>query len=109
MPLPATLQILWQHILHLLFMPPAPSLAMSSSTEGQAPVCNLFPFLHKPNTLDHDWIVVPAGWDSWRKISIMRDSFNAKMWGEAWERDLESGTGEGGAKKAYARLRTRTI
>ena len=85
-------------------MPPAPSLAMPSSTEGQAPVRNLFPFLHKPNTLDRDRIVVPAGWDSWGKISIMRDGFDAKMWGEAWERDLESGTGEGGAKKAYAAL-----
>ena len=63
--------------------------------------------MHKPNTLDRDQIVVPAGWDSWGKISIMRDGFDAKMWGEAWERDLESGeqgTVETGAKKAYATL-----
>jgi len=81
---------------------------MPSSAEIQAPVRNLFPFLHKPNTLDRDRIVVPAGWDSWGKISVMRDGFDAKMWGEAWERDLESeggqGTGEAGAKKAYAML-----
>ena len=85
-------------------MPPAP---MPSSSEAQAPICNLFPFVHKPNTLDRDRIVVPAGWDSWGKISVMRDGFDAKMWGEAWERDLESGeqeTSETGAKKAYATL-----
>ena len=58
--------------------------------------------MHKPNPLDRDWIVVPAGWDSWGKISIMRDSFDAKMWGDAWEQDLESGeqgTGEAGARR----------
>jgi len=84
-------------------MPPAP---IPSSSEAQAPVRNLFPFMHKPNTLDRDRIVVPAGWDSWGKISVMRDGFDAKMWGEAWERDLESGEQgtEAGAKKAYATL-----
>ena len=103
-PQPANLQILRQHALHLLFMPPAPT---PSSSEAQAPVRNLFPFVHKPNTLDRDRIVVPAGWDSWGKISVMRDGFDAKMWGEAWERDLEAGeqeTSEAGAKKAYATL-----
>jgi dynein light intermediate chain 1 len=103
-PLPVNLQILRQHALHLLFMPPAP---LPSSAEAQVPVRNLFPFMHKPNTLDRERIVVPAGWDSWGKISVMRDGFDAKMWGEAWERDLESveqRAGEAGAKKAYATL-----
>ncbi|KAF8165637.1 dynein 1 light intermediate chain [Crassisporium funariophilum] len=107
-PLPANLQVLRQYALHLLFMPPAPSPGMSTSTEVQAPVRNLFPFTQKPNTLDRDRIVVPTGWDSWGKISIMRDGFEAKVWGEAWERDLEAeegqGSGETGAKKAYANL-----
>ena len=37
----------------------------------------------------------------------MRNGFDAKMWGEAWERNLESGeqeTSKTGAKKAYATL-----
>jgi len=38
----------------------------------------------------------------------MRDGFEAKMWGEAWERDLEAdGTGMGeelGAKKLFSVL-----
>lgn len=85
-------------------MPPAPSPGMASS-EAQAPVRNLFPFNHKPNTLDRDRIVVPAGWDSWGKITVMRDGFDAKMWGEAWEKDLEVDSGgEGGAKRLYTTL-----
>ncbi|KDR84036.1 hypothetical protein GALMADRAFT_236631 [Galerina marginata CBS 339.88] len=106
-PLPVNLQVLRQYALHLLFMPPVPSPAMVASGEAQAPVRNIFPFSHKPNTLDRDRIVVPAGWDSWGKISVLRDGFDAKMWGEAWERDLdaeEGQTGETGAKKAYAAL-----
>jgi len=47
---------------------------------------------------------VPAGWDSWGKIAVLRDGFDAKMWGEAWERDLNAEDGELGAKKTYANL-----
>ena len=105
-PVPANLQVLRQYALHLLFMPPAPSPGMVTSTEVQAPVRKIFPFSHKPNTLDRDRIVVPAGWDSWGKIAVLRDGFDAKMWGEAWERDLEAdeSSGESGAKRAYANL-----
>lgn len=60
-----------------------------AGNEAPAPTRNPFPFLHKPNTLDRDHIVIPAGWDSWGKISVLRDGFDAKAWGEAWERDLE--------------------
>ncbi|TFK43813.1 dynein light intermediate chain-domain-containing protein [Crucibulum laeve] len=106
-PMPTTLQVLRQYALHLLFIPPAPSPAMVS-TEAQAPARNPFPFQHKPNTLDRDHIVVPAGWDSWGKIAVLRDGFDAKMWGEAWEHDLEahegSGLEEAGAKRLYSGL-----
>ncbi|KAF9534136.1 dynein light intermediate chain-domain-containing protein [Crepidotus variabilis] len=123
-PLPTTLQILRQYALHLLFMPPAPppGHALASSLSGplvdQHSVVNAtsgvrkaFPFSHKPNTLDRDRIVVPAGWDSYGKITVLRDGFDCKMWGEAWERDLENdgnddagtpGELSAGAKKAYA-------
>jgi len=64
------------------------------------------PFVHKPNTLDRDRIVVPAGWDSWGKIVVLRDGFDAKAWGDSWERDLSSDAGfetddEAGARKLY--------
>lgn len=104
-PLPDTLQVLRQYALHLLFMPPAPSPTMAGS-EAPAPVRNPFPFQHKPNALDRDRIVVPAGWDSWGKISVLRDGFDAKTWGEAWERDLDHDEAETepGAKRMYAAL-----
>ena len=88
-PQPTTLNVLRQYTLHVLFVPPAPSPdgALDSTA---APVRNPFPFVHKPNTLDRDRIVVPAGWDSWGKIVVLRDGFDAKAWGEAWERDLSS-------------------
>ncbi|KAG6850638.1 hypothetical protein H0H93_010830 [Arthromyces matolae] len=101
---PSTLQVLKQYALHALFIPPAPS-PIASGTEPSAPNRNIFPFSHKPNTLDRDRIVVPAGWDSWGKISVMRDGFDAKSWGEAWERDLNDDHVEGvGAKRLYASL-----
>ncbi|KAH9942577.1 dynein light intermediate chain-domain-containing protein [Amylocystis lapponica] len=105
-PLPNTLQVLRQYALHTLFIPPAPTPGFGAS-EAPAPARNPFPFQHKPNTLDRDKIVVPAGWDSWGKISVMRDGFDAKSWGEAWERDIdyaEGETGEPGAKKMYSAL-----
>jgi len=107
-PQPTTLNTLRQYALHALFVPPAP--APDGALDGvAAPARNLFPFLHKPNTLDRDRIVVPAGWDSWGKIAVLRDGFDAKAWGEAWEYDLSSESGaeggsEGGARKQYATL-----
>jgi dynein light intermediate chain 1 len=107
-PLPSTLQVLRQYALHLLFTPPAPPPGVASGPDATAPIRNPFPFQHKPNILDRDRILVPAGWDSWGKITVMRDGFDAKMWGEAWERDLESVGEEAsddlGARKLFAAL-----
>ncbi|KAF8514873.1 dynein light intermediate chain-domain-containing protein [Hysterangium stoloniferum] len=85
---PQTLSTLRHYVLHLLFAPPAPS-PIFGSTDVPAPARNPFPFFHKPNTLDRDRILVPAGWDSWGKITVLREGFDAKAWGEAWERDLD--------------------
>ena len=51
---------------------------------------NPFKFSEKPNILDRDRILVPAGWDSWGKIGVLREGFDAKAWGEAWDRDIEA-------------------
>ena len=51
--------------------------------------------------------MVPAGWDSWGKISVLREGFDAKAWGEAWENDLDHSEGdpnEPSAKKMYSAL-----
>jgi hypothetical protein len=86
----------------MLFVPPAPSPGLSS-TEVVAPHRNPFQFVEKPNILDRDRILVPSGWDSWGKIAVLRDGFDAKSWSEAWDRDVE-GDGGTGAKLMYAEL-----
>ncbi|KAJ7126401.1 dynein light intermediate chain-domain-containing protein [Mycena crocata] len=92
----ATLQTLRQYALHMLFIPPAPSPAVASGAEAPTPVRNPFPFTQKPNYLDRDRIIVPAGWDSWGKITIMREEFEARTWSEAWDRDLDAEDGQPG-------------
>ncbi|KAH7103069.1 DLIC-domain-containing protein [Auriculariales sp. MPI-PUGE-AT-0066] len=82
---PATLKVLRQYALHLLFAPPAPNAGADAPTVRTNP----FPFTHKPNTLDRDRILVPAGWDSWGKIAVLRDGFEAVVWGDAWENDQD--------------------
>ncbi|KAF9782183.1 dynein light intermediate chain-domain-containing protein [Thelephora terrestris] len=104
---PTTLQVLRRYVLHLLFTP-APSPAVSTNSEAGAPPRNPFPFQHRTNTLDRDRIVVPAGWDSWGKIAVLREGFDAKSWGEAWERDVDMDAsdtaGTQGAKAFYSSL-----
>ena len=55
-----TLNDLRQYALRVLFVSPVPSLD-STLDNTAAPVRNPFPFVLKPNTIDGDRIVVPAG------------------------------------------------
>ena len=57
--------------------------------EVTAPPRNPFPFQHKPNALDRDKIVIPAGWDSWGKIRILRDGFDVEGVSRQWDEDIE--------------------
>lgn len=106
-PQPNTLNVLRQYTLHLLFTPPAPSPGVAAGTEAPAPIRNPFVFHHRPNTLDRDRIVVPAGWDSWGKIGVLREGFEARLWGEAWDTDVADGSeteDASGAKRMYRML-----
>ena len=50
---------------------------------------------------------VPAGWDSWGKIGVLREGFEARVWGEAWDTDLVDGSeteDASGAKRMYRAL-----
>ena len=81
-PQPTTLDILRLYALYVLFVRPTP--APGGALDGTAAlVRNPISFPHKPNTIDHDRMVVPAGWDSWGKIAIPCDGFDAKTWGES--------------------------
>ena len=45
-------------------------LTTDGTLEGTAlPVHNPFPFVLEPGPLDRDYIIVPAGWDSWEKLA----------------------------------------
>ncbi|KAF9516836.1 hypothetical protein BS47DRAFT_608424 [Hydnum rufescens UP504] len=97
-PQPATLSYLRQYVLHFLFMPPPPPPDFT-------PLKYPFPFTHRPNILDRDRIMVPAGWDSWSKIAILRDGFEASRWAEAWEKDIENKNAPaGGARDLFRSL-----
>ncbi|KAG8926656.1 hypothetical protein FRC02_008758 [Tulasnella sp. 418] len=94
---PLSLSQLRLYALHLLFAPPAPP-------PDTAPSKNIFPFTIRPNVLDRDRIVIPAGWDSWGKISVVRDGFDCSRWGEAWERGLEDDANSGGGAREMFRV-----
>ncbi|KDQ08260.1 hypothetical protein BOTBODRAFT_118858 [Botryobasidium botryosum FD-172 SS1] len=100
-PQPSVLAQLRLYTLHFLFTPLPPAPSLSTAPSDAAPLKNPFPFPHRPNVLDRDRILVPAGWDSWGKISVVREGFDAARWGEAWERDLD---GDGGGAKEMFRV-----
>jgi hypothetical protein len=51
---------------------------------------------------------VTAGWDSWGKIAVLRDGFDTKAWGKAWEHDVssESVVDDGGSEAGAWNQRT---
>jgi len=38
--------------------------------------------------LDRDAVRIPAGWDSWGKISVLREGFDPARVGRAWDTSL---------------------
>lgn len=103
--LPSSYAKLRQYILHRLFASPAstapataaPAHAASPTSSSRpaapAPIATSarasFPFPHRANVVDRDQVLVPAGWDSWGKIKIMRERFDCEQVGESWEADLQ--------------------
>ena len=55
-----TFNSLRQYALHVLFIFPTPT-PDGTLDNTAAPVRDPFPFVHKPNTLEGDHVVVPAG------------------------------------------------
>lgn len=44
-----------------------------------------FPFPYRANVVDRDALIIPAGWDSWGKIKVLRDVFDARGTSSAWQ------------------------
>lgn len=44
----------------------------------------------KHNVIDRDKILVPPNWDSWGKIRILRDAFEAESISERWSIDIQA-------------------
>ncbi|BGP21211.1 hypothetical protein JCM10295v2_000082 [Rhodotorula toruloides] len=103
--LPSSYAKLRQYLLHRIFAVPAStalattaSVTATSPTSSSRPIAPApiatsarasFPFPHRANVVDRDQVLVPAGWDSWGKIKIMRERFDCERVGEGWEADLE--------------------
>lgn len=92
---PTTYTLLREYLFHRLYTVPPP---LSSSGDLGPPLPARFPFPHKANSLDRDAIMVPAGWDSWGKITILREPFDPSRVAKAWDVSaarVASGSGGG--------------
>lgn len=89
---PKTFSTLRQHILHRLYTtPPALHLQPSSPVAqftNTAKSNSQFPFPFRANQLDRDSIMIPAGWDSWGKIEILKEGFNCQQVNGLWDAAL---------------------
>lgn len=86
---PKTFSTLRQHILHRLYTTP-PALHPQNNSPT-IPFTNIaksnsqFPFPYRANQLDRDSIMIPAGWDSWGKIEILKEGFNCQQISGLWD------------------------
>ncbi|KAK8844775.1 hypothetical protein IAR55_006625 [Kwoniella newhampshirensis] len=83
---PTAYALLRNYLLHRLYSPP-PSTSTSADPKAHAAISR-FPFPYRANVLDRDAVMVPAGWDSWGKINVLREGFEPNRVGKAWEVSL---------------------
>ena len=77
---PHTYTLLRSYLLHRLYTVPPPL----EPNNDAPPSTSRFPFPHRANVLDRDAVMVPAGWDSFGKLSVLREGFDAARVSEAW-------------------------
>lgn len=80
---PSTYKLLRDYLYHRLYAAPVAG--------AEAPV-SPFPFPHRANVLDRDAVLVPAGWDSWGKINVLREGFDLQRVHSAWEASVQGTT-----------------
>ncbi|KAI8379892.1 dynein light intermediate chain-domain-containing protein [Choanephora cucurbitarum] len=71
---PYTFHNLRQYILHRL-------LATSTKT---------YPFQLKAQVVERDSVMVPAGWDSWGKLRVLREGFDCEAVHQGWDSDMDA-------------------
>ncbi|KAM0755401.1 hypothetical protein T439DRAFT_320094 [Meredithblackwellia eburnea MCA 4105] len=94
---PESFSKLRSYILHRLFVQPPiqPASSLTASALGtlapqSSPTASrTFPFNVRANVVDRDQVLVPTGWDSWGKIRILRDRFDADAAGKGWDLDMD--------------------
>ena len=79
--IPATLARLRAYILHRLF-----TETQSSASASEA-ILRSYPFPHRANAIDRDSLLIPAGWDSYGKIKVLRDGFQPQRVAAGWRKD----------------------
>lgn len=61
-----------------------------------------YPFGTRAMVVERDTVLVPAGWDSWGKVRVLREGFDCEGASSEWDADLDEGEAkEGGARKIY--------
>ncbi|TIC05054.1 potassium/sodium eff [Wallemia mellicola] len=81
---PFTLTKAREYIHHRLFQP---------ETNSHAP--RSFPFNHRAIVVEKDAVLIPAGWDSWGKITALRDGISATddIISDGWDNQLSNDEG----------------
>ncbi|GAA5807691.1 hypothetical protein MFLAVUS_001065 [Mucor flavus] len=92
---PYTFHNLRQYILHRL---------LTTATKS-------YPFKLKAQVVERDAVLVPAGWDSWGKLRVLRDGFDCESVHQGWESDMDAVTdrqqpGTHGARGNYEEVIT---
>lgn len=80
--------LLREYLFHRLYTSPPAAAADASAAVAPA----RFPFRHKANALDRDAVMVPAGWDSYGKITVLREGFDPARVARAWDASVSGAT-----------------
>ncbi|KAF1805926.1 dynein light intermediate chain-domain-containing protein [Mucor lusitanicus] len=71
---PYTFHNLRQYILHRL---------LTTATKS-------YPFKLKAQVVERDSVLVPAGWDSWGKLRVLREGFDCEAVHQGWDSDMDA-------------------
>ncbi|KAI8058955.1 dynein light intermediate chain-domain-containing protein [Gilbertella persicaria] len=71
---PYTYHNLRQYIIHRL---------LTTSTKA-------YPFQLKAQVVERDAVLVPAGWDSWGKLRVLREGFDCEAVHQGWDSDMDA-------------------